>query len=152
VSAAPDLAVRLSHSYSALFRGYLWTGSEGDDPFRPFSAPFDPEARLTPETFRAAADIAHGWTVELSPAAAWFANLIAYFHDNQYSGDDHGTEVVYAHLERAMKATLQGAPQLASVHYAPADGSTAFHKARYYVFGRVAEGGLAGLTAHSVET
>jgi hypothetical protein len=149
---APDLATRLAHAYGALFRGLLWTGSEGDDPFHSFSAPFDPASELTPETFRVAAGIGASWTIELRPADAWFAEMIQYFHDNEYSGDDHATELAYAHLQRAMTATVEGAVQMASVHYAPANGSAAFHKARYYVFGRVAEGGLAGVMAYSVET
>ena len=153
MSKAPDLAERLGRSYSVLLRGFTWIGSEGDDPYRPFSAAFEPDAKLTPETFRAAAGIAREWRIEIAPAAPWFAKTIKYFHDNQYgSGDDHAIEIVYAHLLLAMKATLQGSLRLASVHYAPEDGATTFHKARYYVFGRVAEGGLAGLVAHSVET
>ena len=43
-----------------------------------------------------------------------------------------------------MKATLEGSLRRASVHYAPKDGATTFHKARYYVFGRVAEVVLPG--------
>lgn len=150
--AVPDLAVRLAHAYSSLLRGLLWTGSEGDDPFHPFSAPFDTDAELTAETFRAAAGLAPSWSIRVDAADGWFADTIRYFHDNEYSGDDHGTELVYVHLQRAMTATLRGPLQLASVHYAPAGGSSTFHKARYVVFGRVAEGGLAGVTARSVET
>jgi hypothetical protein len=148
----PDLAARLAHAYGALMRGLLWTGSEGDDPFHSFSAPFDATSEVTPETFRGAVGIGGSWAIQLDTADAWFAEMIQYFHDNQYSGDDHGTELVYAHLQRAMIATLDGPLQMASVHYSPANGSSAFHKARYYVFGRVAEGGLAGLMAYSVET
>jgi hypothetical protein len=148
----PALARRLGYAFGSLFRGLPWTGSEGDDFFHPFSAPLAPETELTAETFRAAAGLGPSWNVELSPAADWFAQLIAYFHDDEYSGDDHGTELVYAHLQEAMTATLEGPPQLASVHWAPTGGGGAFHKARYYVFGRVAEGGLAGVTAQSVET
>jgi hypothetical protein len=153
MSKAPDLAQRLSRSYGVLLRGFTWIGSEGDDPYRPFSAPFEPEAKLTPQTFRAAAGIGNLWKIEIEPAAPWFAETIKYFHDNQYgSDDDHAIEIVYTHLLRAMKATLEGPLRLASLHYAPKDKSTTFHKARYYIFGRVAEGGLAGLMAHSVET
>ena len=153
MSKAPDLADRLGRSYGVLLRGFTWIGSEGDDPYRSSSAPFEPEAKLTPETFRAAAGIGHSWKIEIESAAPWFAETIKYFHDNQYgSDDDHGIEIVYTHLLRAMKATLEGPLRLASVHYTPQDGSTTFHKARYYIFGRVAEGGLAGLMAHSVET
>lgn len=153
MSKAPDLAERLGRSYSDLLRGFTWIGSEGDDPYRPFSAAFEPGAKLTPETFRAAARIARAWRIEMKPAEPWFATTIKYFQDNQYgSGDDHAIEIVYTHLLLAMKATLQGSLRLASVHYAAKDESTTFRKARYYVFGRVAEGGLAGLVAHSVET
>jgi hypothetical protein len=53
-----------------------------------------------------------------------------------------------------MKATLDGALRLASVHFGKTDGEGIGHEARYsiFVFGRVAEGSLAGLVAHSVET
>jgi hypothetical protein len=150
---ASDLAERLARSYSALIRGFNWLGSEGDDPYRAFSAPFAPAAKLTPETFRAAAGIGRSWSIELKPAAPWFAQTIQYFHDGQYgSDDDHAIEIVYIHLLQAMGATLEGPLQFASVHYAPKDESTTFHKARYYIFGRVAGGGLAGLIALSVET
>jgi hypothetical protein len=153
MSKAPDLAERLGRSYGLLLRGFTWMGSEGDDPYRSFSAPFEPDAKLTPETFRAAAGIGRSWRIEIEPAALWFAETIQYFHDNQYgSDDDHAIEIVYTHLLRAMKGTLEGPLRRASVHYAPEDESTTFHKARYYVFGRVAEGGLAGVMAHSVET
>ena len=153
MTKAPDLAERLGRSYVALLRGFTWLGSEGDDPYGSFSAPFESQAKLTPETFRAAAGIGHSWRVEIEPAAPWFAETIKYFHDNQYgSDDDHAIEIVYTHLLQAMKATLEGPLRLASVHYAHKDESTTFHKARYYVFGRVAEGGLAGVMAHSVET
>lgn len=152
-SRPTDLAERLGRSYAILLRGLTWVGSEGDDPFHAFSAPFTPETKITPETFRAAAAIGQPWQIEIAPAAPWFAKMIQYFHDNQYgSDDDHAIEIVYTHLQAAMKATLEGPLRLASVHYAPNDQSTSFHKARYYVFGQVAEGGLAGLLAHSVET
>ena len=153
MSKGPDLAERLGRSYAELLRGFTWMGSEGDDPYSSFSVPFEPHAKLTAETFRAAAGIGRSWRIEIEPAARWFAGTIQYFHDNQYgSDDDHAIEMVYIHLQRAMKATLEGSLRRASVHYAPKDGSTTFHKARYYVFGRVAEGGLAGVMAHSVET
>jgi len=152
-SRATDLAVRLSRSYQTLFRGFTWIGSEGDDAYHAFSASFDPMTELTAETFRAAARIDDAWKIEIAPAEPWFARMIQFFHDNQFgSENDHAIEIVYAHLQEAMKATLEGPLSLASVHYAPSDGSTTFHKARYYVFGRVAEGGLAGLMAKSVET
>ena len=152
-SKATDLAERLGRSYAILLRGLTWVGSEGDDPFNAFSAAFAPETKITPETFRAAAAIGRPWRIEIAPAAPWFAKMIQYFHDNQFgSGDDHAIEIVYTHLQATMKATLEGPLRLASVHYAAKDGSTSFHKARYYVFGQVAEGGLAGLLAHSVET
>jgi hypothetical protein len=150
---ATDLAVRLGRSYQTLFRGFTWIGSEGDDAFHAFSAPFEPTVELTPETFRAAARIDDPWKIEIAPAAPWFDKMIQFFHDNQFgSENDHAIEIVYTHLQEAMKATLEGPLYLASVHCAPNDDSAAFHKARYYVFGQVAEGGLAGLMAHSVET
>jgi len=143
-SKATDLAVRLSRSYQTLFRGFTWIGSEGDDAFHAFSAPFEPTAELTPETFRAAARIDNAWKIEIAPAAPWFAKMIRFFHDNQFgSENDHAIEIVYRHLQEAMKATLEGPLCIASVHYASSEGSTTFHKARYYVFGQVAEGGLA---------
>src|SRR5690349_5541346 len=143
-----NLAERLGRSYSALVRGFMWLGSEGDDPYRAFCAPFDPSMKLTPETFRTAARIGRSWAIEIKPAAPWFADTIQYFHDNQYGSDnDHAMEIVYTHLLRMMKATLEGPLRLASVHYVSTEEST-FHKARYYIFGRVAEGGLAGLLAH----
>ena len=152
-SKATDLAERLGRSYAVLVRGFTWIGSEGDDFYRAFSASFDPETKLTQDPFRAAAGIGRTWEIEIEPAAPWFEKTIQYFHENQYgSDDDHAIELVYTHLLRAMKATLEGPLRLASVHYAPDDASTTFHKARYYIFGRVAEGGLAGLMAHSVET
>jgi len=153
MSKAPDLAARLGRSYGVLVRGLNWIGSEGDDPYRAFSAPFETAAKLTPETFRAAAGIGRSWNLEIESAAPWFAQTIQYVHDNGFgSEDDHAIEMVYTHLLRTMKATLEGELRLASVHYASQDQSTTFHKARYYIFGRVAEGGLAGLMAHSVET
>jgi len=152
-SKSTGLAERLGRSYAVLVRGLTWVGSEGDDPFRAFSAPLAPEAKITPETFRASATIGRPWQIEIAPAEPWFARMIQYFHDNQYgSEDDHAIEVVYTHLQATMNATLQGPLRLASVHYAPNHGSTSFYKARYYIFGQVAEGGLAGLLAHSVET
>ena len=152
-STPTDLAERLGRSYSILLRGLTWVGSEGDDPFHAFSAPFAPETKVTRETFRAAAAIGQPWQIEIAPAAPWFARMIQYFHDKQFGSDnDHAIEVVYTHLQATMKATLEGPVCLASVHYAPNSGSTSFHKARYYIFGQVAEGGLAGLLAHSVET
>jgi hypothetical protein len=152
-SKATDLAERLGRSYAVLVRGFTWIGSEGDDFYRAFSAPIDPETKLTQDTFRAAAGIGRAWKIEIKPAAPWFEKTIQYFHENQYgSDDDHAIELVYTHLLRAMKATLEGPLRLASVHYAQHDTSTTFHKARYYIFGRVAEGGLAGLMAYSVET
>jgi hypothetical protein len=153
MNEAPDLAERLSRSYNMLLRGFTWIGSESDDPYLPFSTPFEAETKLTPETFRAAAGIARSWRIEIKPAASWFAEQIKYFHDNQYgSEDDHAIEIAYTHLQRLMKATVEGPLRLASVHYAPKDESTTFHKARYYIFGKIAEGGLAGVMAHSVET
>lgn len=152
-SKASDLARRLGRSYAALVRGFMWIGSEGDDSYRAFSASFDLGTKLTPDTFRAAAGIGSAWKIEIEPAASWFAKTIKYFHEKQYgSEDDHAIELVYTHLLLAMKTTLEGPLRLASVHYAPHDPSTTFHKARYYIFGRVAEGGLAGLMARSVET
>src|SRR5689334_17503311 len=143
-SKTPGLAVRLSQSYACLLRGFTWIGSEGDDPFHTFSAPFDKTMILTPETFRAAAGIGASWKIEIEPAAPWFDKMIQYFHDGQYgSDDDHSIELVYRHLQAAMTATVQGPLSLASVHYTLNGGSATFHKARYYVFGRVAEGGLA---------
>jgi hypothetical protein len=38
------------------------------------------------------------------------------------------------------------------VHFGKTDDDGIGHDVRYYVFGRVAEGGLAGLFARSVET
>ena len=150
---ATDLAERLGRSYASLLRELTWIGSEGDDPFHPFSAPFAPGTSIAPETFRAAAAIGRSWRIEIAPAAPWFARMIQYFHDHRYgSEDDHAIEMVYSHVQAAMKATLEGPLRLASVHYAPKHGADSFHKARYYVFGKVAEGGLAGLLAHSVET
>ena len=148
-----DLAERLARSYATLLRGLSWIGSEGDDPFHAFSTPFAPKTKITPETFRAAAAIGPAWRVEVAPAAPWFAKMIQFFHDGGYgSEDDHAIEIVYTHLRAEMKATLQGPLCLASAHYAPKNGAGAFHKARYYVFGQLNEGGLAGLLAHSVET
>lgn len=156
-SKTTDLAERLGQSYGALFRGFMWEGSEGDDPFHAFSAPFQPETKLTPETFRAAVRIRHSWKIEIELAGPWFTEMIKYFHDNEGGYDPaeaHAMEIVYTHLLEAMKATLEGPLRLASVHYAPKNESASFtfHKARYYIFGQVAEGGVAGVMAHSVET
>src|SRR4029450_3725921 len=124
-SKATDLAERLSRSYAVLVRGFPWIGSEGDDYSRAFSASFNPETKLTPETFRAAAGIARAWKIEIEPAAPWFATTIQYFHENQYgSDDDHAIEIVYTHLLRTMKASLEGPLRLAPLHYAPDNSST----------------------------
>jgi hypothetical protein len=147
----PDLADRLARSFSALFRGFYWLGSESDDvaAFHAFSAPFDASEKLSVEAFRRAAGIGPSWTIDIRTADRWFAEMSESFRQDEYSGEeDRDLAAAYEHLQRAMKATLEGQLQLASVH---ASGE-AFHKARYYVFGRVARGGLAGLMAYSVET
>jgi hypothetical protein len=147
------LPERLASSYATLLHGVTFLGSEGDDPFHPFSAPFTPGRALTAETFRTATRIAPAWRIELTPGEAWFAKTIRYFHDHQYgSEDDHAIELVYRQLQAGMEATLEGPLCLASVHFVPHSSASPFHKARYYIFGVVPEGGLAGVMAHSVET
>ena len=104
-----DLAERLARSYSALMRGFNWLGSEGDDSYRAFSAPFAPAAKLTPETFRAAAEIGRSWSIEIKPTAPWFVQTIQYFHDNQYgSDDDRAIEIVFIHLLQAWEPRYRG--------------------------------------------
>ena len=111
-----DLAERLARSYSALMRGFNWLGSEGDDSYRAFSAPFASAAKLTPETFRAAAEIGRSWSIEIKPTAPWFVQTIQYFHDNQYgSDDDRAIEIVFIHLLQALRATLERPLRFASV-------------------------------------
>jgi|SRR5215217_2177966 len=154
MTAALDLPHRLALSYSLLARGLFDPSSEGDAPYAPFRVAFDPAQELTPDTFRAALNLAGFWDVHPSFGGKngdeWFAERIADCRDP--SGSDNPDDAVaYEHLQRAMNATLDG-PLQHWVVTALNKNDLMFHFTRSYVFGRVENGGLAGLVARLVWT
>lgn len=151
-----DVPRRLALSYSVLARGLYDPSSEslGDATYAPFSVEFDPTQELTPETFRAALNLASFWDIDPSDddknGDEWFADTIANFRDPS-EGDNPDHAVAYEYLQQAMKATLDG-PLQRWVVTAWNKHDLVFHLTRSYVFGRVEKGGLAGLVARLVWT
>lgn len=137
---------RLSHAYSAVARGLMFPGSEGDAPYRPFYTDFDPDTDLSAETFRAAARLAAWWNIRLTAAEDWFT---AIDRSSDADGYDEVERALYRHLGQIMHATLDGPIHRARVSVEP---FAEYRDTRYYTFGRVRAGGLAGLVAFSVET
>jgi hypothetical protein len=137
---------RLALSFSTLLRGLLYPGSEGDSPYLPFHVGFDPSEHLSPESFRAANDMARYWTIDLEEESGWFDDMISASDANDSSGLQ---TQAYEYLRREMAGTLP-APLFTAVATVPEQFT--FHRTRHYVFGRVPEGGLAGIVTYSVET
>jgi hypothetical protein len=139
---------RLALAFSALTRGLLYPGSEGDTPYEPFHIALDADRPVTADTLREVLRLAPWWTIELTDGDAWLDETIAWARDPG-GGDSPGEADAYQLLRAAMHATLQGPLQRVGI-IAPPD--RAFHKTRRLVFGRLATGALAGLVANSVET
>ncbi|HJV09680.1 MAG TPA: nuclease A inhibitor family protein [Acidimicrobiales bacterium] len=136
---APILAANLARSLSALTRGLTYP-SESDFPFEPFwtSAPLD--MPLTPETFRSAAGIARRYEIRLRPARETLDRLV-----DMWSTEDPHQAAVFRMLAVVMDAAMTG------LTYAHAGGDNIV-RARVFLFGRVADGRLAGLRSVSIET
>jgi hypothetical protein len=156
MTAELDLPRRLALSYSVLARGLYDPSSEslGDATYAPFSVAIDSAQELTPETFRAALNLASFWDIDPSygdqNVDEWFADTIANFRDPS-EGDNPDHAVAYEYLQRTMNATLDG-PLQRWVVTTWNKNDMAFHFTRSYVFGRVENGGLAGLVARLVWT
>jgi len=156
MTAALDLPRRLALSYSVLARGLYDPSSEGDAPYAPLGVAFDPAQELTPVTFRAALNLASFWDIDPSygdeNGDEWFADRIAYSRDPS-GGDNPNEAVAYEYLQHAMHATLDGALENWVVSVWNKDqGYSRFYYSRRYIFGRVENGGLAGLVARLVWT
>jgi hypothetical protein len=150
----PDLPRRLALSYSALARGLL-VASENFYPYKPFYAAFDPDQELTPDTFRAALKLARFFDIYPNSGDAWFEEMIAVCRDPDQASDIPGYRredaIVYEHLQWAMQATLDG--PLENWYITAWDKPFSwFYYTRRYIFGRVENGGLAGLLALIVKT
>jgi len=116
--------------------------SESHYPYRAFSAELPERSELTEETFRRVAGL--GPYFEL----AWDSpdELFARYQDPEYLGTE--TARGYALLEKAMRALLS------DLHLVYASNQS-FHygwRVRVYLFGRLEDGSLAGLSSVSVQT
>src|SRR5689334_20235592 len=141
-------AAALARSFAALMRGQLYPGSEGDSPYRPFSAPF-PTGRLDAHSFGTAARVPRGWAVEFSDATQWLRDRAT--HDGDPDEEDYlATAEVYRLLGDLMRGALGPRLHLAGA-VPPLDQMTTFHRTRRYLVGRLDRTHVVGLAAYSVE-
>src|SRR6187200_2099248 len=85
---------RLALAFSALTRGLLYPGSEGDTPYEPFYVALDPDRLVTADALRDVLHLAPWWTIELSDGDTWLAETIAWARDPG-RGDSPGDADVY---------------------------------------------------------
>jgi hypothetical protein len=132
------LAAKLAKAFQALATD-LTLVSESDYPYKAFSAAMPQTTALTAESFRAAVGIGRRFTIDLRPADDFFQQ----YEDPQ---DKEPEEVkTYALLEKIMKTTLSGL-QIVYV------GGENVVRVRFYLFGRLEDGSIAGLRSVAIET
>jgi len=132
------LAAKLARAFQALATD-LTLVSESDYPYKAFSAEMPRTTALTAESFRAATGIGRRFTIDMRPADDFFQQ----YEDPQ---DKDPEEVkTYALLEKLMRTTLS---DLQTVFVG---GANVVH-VRFYLFGRLEDGGLAGLRSVAIET
>ncbi len=146
----PTLAANLAWALSSLTRGMTYP-SESDYPFKPFWADMQPGETLTAESFRKVAGIGRRYEVTFRPAQDTFQRLIEMWEDAAAGAGstDENTYAEYVAIFR-MLATLMDAAMadLTRAHV----GGEGVVRARIFLFGRLADGRLAGLRSISIET
>jgi hypothetical protein len=145
---APDLARRLSIAYSALVRGLMYPGSEGDSYYQPFHVAYTAET-FDLDNFRDVTGLMQSWDLRAESGIEFLQGLAK--SQREGTGDESVAEAAaYEALEDVMRATSTG--DLHRVVVTAGDSMrNAWHPTRHYVFGEV-PGGLAGLVVLSVET
>jgi len=132
------LAAKLAKALQALAAD-LTLMSESDYPYKAFSAEMPQTTELTAESFRVAAGIGRRFTIDMHSADDFFQQ----YEDPQ---DKDPEEIkTYALLEKIMKATLSDL----QVIYV---GGENVVRVRFYLFGRLEDGSLAGLRSVAIET
>ena len=114
--------------------------SESDYPYKAFSKPLAPSAKLDDAALKKAFGLAPGAQIEKSDIADWFKDR----KDPQVE-DDAATRAKYAAVEAAMKAGLK---DLQMVYGGPQDQVDA----KVYLIGRAPDGSIAGLVSRRIWT
>ena len=133
-----DLAQRFAKALQALAKD-LTLMSESTYPYKAFFAAVPRSTPVSAETFRAAMGIGRRYTIDMSPAGKFFQQ----YQDPDYSDPDG--VAAYALLEKVMKAVLTDH----KVVYVRGKNVV---NVRFYLFGRMEDGNLAGLTSTAIET
>lgn len=134
----PGLAPKLARALAALAQGVSLI-SESERPYRAFSASLPRTTGLTEESFRAAVQIGPRYRIDGRAADA-------FFRQNQDPTQFDASWVqTHALLEKVMKATLSDR----RVVYVR---GTNVVRVRFYLFGRLDDGNLAGLRSTAIET
>jgi hypothetical protein len=131
------VAHRLSLALATLVVGQTLT-SESDVPFEPFTAAFDVGTKVTATSFKAALGFDPSRHVVFGSAASFFEAAAA-------STDDPGTQQVFAVVEHVMRRSLRGLTQV----HVRGDGIV---EVPFFLFGRLADGPLVGLSSIAIET
>jgi len=133
-----NLATKLARAFRVLATD-LTLMSESDYPYKAFSAEMPRTTALTAESFRAAVGIGRRFTIDMNPADAFFQQ----YEDPQ--NRDPEEVKTYALLEKVMKATLSDLRTI----YVRGENVV---RIRFYLFGRLEDGSLAGLRSVAIET
>lgn len=133
-----DLAERFAKALQALAKD-LTLMSESNYPYKAFCAAAPRSTSFSPETFRTALGIGRRYTIDMSPADKFFQR----YQDPEYSDPDG--VAAYALLKKVMKAVLTDH----KIVYVRGENVV---KVRFYLFGRMEDGSLAGLMSTAIET